>query len=595
MFSTVLIANRGEIAVRVIRTCRELGIRTVAVYSEADRDALHVTMADEAYLIGAAAPRASYLAVDKILDVAERCGAGAIHPGYGFLAEQASFAEATRAAGLAFVGPPAEAIRTMGDKLSARAAALAAGAHVVPGTDDAVTSGDEVTAFGEAHGYPLAIKAMHGGGGRGMKLVRHASEAADALASARREAAASFGRDECYIERFLHRPRHVEVQVIADTDGTVIHLGDRDCSLQRRYQKLVEEAPAPQLPDPVRQRLHEAAIAVTSQVGYVNAGTIEMLVETQADGSVSTDTQPCFLEMNTRLQVEHPVTEMVTGIDLVAAQLRIAAGDGIGFTQGDVNQSGHAIEVRINAEDPARNFVPSPGMVSSVNAPAGPWVRWDASLATSGVIGADYDSLIAKLVVWGRDRAEAIARMRRALDEVAISGVPTTVEFHRQALRHDDFVAARHSTASVEHVWELDLTTTFDTASATHLDAAQRSTPPTQPTVVEVDGRRYEVVVHRAQAPAPTGRTPRRRQRSAGARSATGNHLTAPMQGTVVTIAVDDGATVEEGDTIVVLEAMKMEQAVRAHRAGVVTLSEVSVGDVVTAGAPLATIDDSSA
>jgi len=594
MFASVLIANRGEIAVRIARACKDLGVTAIAVYSDADRDANHVRVADQAYRLGPADPAQSYLSAHAILDVARRAEVDAIHPGYGFLAEDANFADAATAAGLVFVGPSAEAIRVMGDKLSARAAAISAGAAVVPGTDDPVTDADEIVAFGKQHGFPVAIKASFGGGGRGMKIVAEPGDATDALAAARRESMQSFGRDECYVERYLHRPRHVEMQVLADTDGTVIHLGDRDCSLQRRYQKLVEEAPAHGLPPAVRSRLVEAAVAVTQQVGYVNAGTCEFLVETSNDGSVADAAIPYFLEMNTRLQVEHPVTEMVTGVDLVAAQLRIAAGDGIGFTQDDVAIRGHAIEVRINAENPGTGFLPAPGTVTAMSVPSGPWLRWDASLDGRGTIPAEYDSMIAKLAVWGPDRNDAIGRMRRALSELSIAGVPTTASFHRLAMAHPTFIAATHSTHSVEHDWDLaSLAGANDdtTLALPPLDRTDTSDD-SSAVVLEIEGRRYEVVVHQTATGTAT-RQPRRRRRESGSSATTGSvsSLVAPMQGTVVAIAVDEGDKVDEGDVVVVLEAMKMENPVRAHRAGNVHLADLAVGEVIRSGAVIATIE----
>ena len=415
MFESVLIANRGEIAVRVARACRELGVRTVAVYSEADRDALHVRACDEAYLLGPADPAESYLAIDRIIEVVERSGAEAVHPGYGFLAENAAFARAVADAGATFIGPSPEAIERMGDKLSARAVARAADVPVVPGTTEPTADVDVAVAFGEEHGYPVAVKAMFGGGGRGMKVVRDAAEMEAALASAAREAGVAFGRSECYLERYLERPRHVEVQVLGDLDGTVVHLADRDCSLQRRHQKLIEEAPAPAIDPEVRAALHAAAVRVSQEMAYTNAGTCEFLLD--EDGQ-----RFYFLEMNTRLQVEHPVTELVTGIDLVHAQLRVAAGEGISFTQDDVVIRGHAIEARINAEDPAAGFLPGPGTVTRLAAPLGPGVRFDTGLTSGGAIAREYDSMVAKLIVWAEDRATACRRLGLALDELVVEG-----------------------------------------------------------------------------------------------------------------------------------------------------------------------------
>ncbi|MEX2504757.1 MAG: acetyl-CoA carboxylase biotin carboxylase subunit, partial [Egicoccus sp.] len=397
MFDAVLVANRGEIAIRVIRACRELGVRSVAVYSEVDRDAPHVRLADEAYLLGPTAASESYLNIDKIIEVAKQAGVDAIHPGYGFLSENADFADAVAAAGLTFVGPPAEAIRRMGDKLSARAVALSAGVPVVPGTQEPTEDPDEAIEFGDEYGYPVAVKAMFGGGGRGMKVVRNADEMREALEAAQREAKAAFGRGECYLERYLERPRHIEIQVLGDLDGTLIHLGERDCSLQRRHQKLVEEAPAAGISQDLRDRIGTAAIEVAREMGYFNAGTCEFLLDSDNETFY-------FLEMNTRLQVEHPVTEMVTGVDLAQAQLKIASGDGMGITQDDVKLTGHAIEARINAEEPATNFMPTPGLITELRPPLGPWVRFDTGAESGYEVPRDYDSMIAKLIVWGADR-----------------------------------------------------------------------------------------------------------------------------------------------------------------------------------------------
>jgi acetyl-CoA/propionyl-CoA carboxylase, biotin carboxylase, biotin carboxyl carrier protein len=576
VFESVLIANRGEIAVRIARGCRELGVRSVAVYSEVDRHARHVDACDEAYLLGPADPAASYLAIDRIVATALRAGVEAVHPGYGFLAENAAFARAVAEAGLVFVGPSPEAIERMGDKLSARAVAAAAGVPVVPGTLEPTDDPALAVAFGEEHGYPVAVKAMFGGGGRGMKVVRDASEMKDALASAAREAGVAFGRSECYLERYLERPRHVEVQVLGDLDGTVVHLGERDCSLQRRHQKLIEEAPAPRLSDDVRRRLHDAALRVTREMAYVNAGTCEFLLD--EDGE-----RIYFLEMNTRLQVEHPVTELVTGVDLVHTQLRIAAGDGIGFSQDDVQLRGHAIEVRINAEDAAAGFVPSPGTVSRLVAPLGPGVRLDSGVTSGGDIPREYDSMIAKLIVWAPDRDTACARMRAALDELLVEGVPTTAAFHRLALTHPQFLAAEHATSSVEREWDLSGVERAEPATGS---APRRQT---ERVVVEVDERRFAVDVTTTSA-APTPRRGTRRDAwSAGA----SGELLAPMQGTIIGYSVAPGQQVAEGDPIVTLEAMKMENTLRAPCAGTVLSTGVAPGTVVQPGTLLATITPS--
>jgi acetyl-CoA/propionyl-CoA carboxylase, biotin carboxylase, biotin carboxyl carrier protein len=574
VFESVLIANRGEIAVRIARGCRELGVRSVAVYSEVDRYAQHVTACDEAHLLGPADPAASYLDIERVIATALRAGVDAVHPGYGFLAENAAFATAVAEAGLVFIGPSPEAIERMGDKLSARAVAAAAGVPVVPGTPEPTDDPDVALAFGATHGYPVAVKAMFGGGGRGMKVVRDADGMVDALASAAREAGVAFGRSECYLERYLERPRHVEVQVLGDLDGTVVHLGDRDCSLQRRHQKLVEEAPAARMDPDVRARLHEAAVRVAREMRYTNAGTCEFLLD--EDGRTL-----YFLEMNTRLQVEHPVTELITGIDLVHAQLRIAAGEGIGFTQDDVHPRGHAIEVRINAEDPALGFVPSPGTVTRLEPPLGPGVRLDTGVRSGGAIPREYDSLIAKLVVWGSDRDTAAARMRAALDDLVIEGVPTTVPFHRLALAHPQFLAAEHATSSVEREWDLT-----GLNAADPFDATSETTTKAEELVVEVDGRRFGVRV------VATSTAPARRQRAGGSGStAAGGELLAPMQGTIIGYAVQPGDTVTEGDAIVTLEAMKMENTLRSPCNGTVIATGIAPGTVVQPGTLLATIE----
>ena len=579
MFESVLIANRGEIAVRIARGCRELGIRTIAVYSDVDRDALHVHVCDEAYLLGPADPASSYLDIARIIDVVRRSGAQAVHPGYGFLAENADFARAVTQAGAVFIGPSPDAIERMGDKLSARAVARAADVPIVPGTVEPTDDVAVAIAFGEEHGYPVAVKAMFGGGGRGMKVVRDASEMAAALTSAAREAGVAFGRSECYLERYLERPRHVEVQVIGDQDGTVLHLGDRDCSLQRRHQKLIEEAPAPRIDPAVRAALHEAAVRVSREMNYTNAGTCEFLLD--EDGQ-----RFYFLEMNTRLQVEHPVTELVTGIDLVHAQLRVAAGDGLGFTQADVQLRGHAIEARINAEDPGAGFMPSPGAVMRLEAPIGPGVRLDTGLRSGDVIAREYDSMVAKLIVWAEDRETACRRLGIALEGLTVDGVPTTIPFHRLAVAHPAFLAAEHATSSVEREWDLSTLTPADTA----VDRGAPDRHREELLTIELDGRRFDVRVR-----SPIRSThPLRRASRATSRASAGNadsgDVLAPMQGTVIGYAVEPGARVAVGDPVVMLEAMKMENTLRATIAGTVASTGTAPGTVVQPGALLAVI-----
>ncbi|HEV8672657.1 MAG TPA: acetyl-CoA carboxylase biotin carboxylase subunit [Methylomirabilota bacterium] len=444
MFAKLLVANRGEIAVRVIRACRDAGIRTVAVYSDADREALHVRLADEAYPIGPAPAAQSYLAIDRLIDVARRAGAQAVHPGYGFLAENARFAEACRAAGLTFVGPPPEAIAAMGDKTAARRTAATCGVPLVPGTREPVGSDDEAARAARELGYPVMIKATLGGGGKGMRLVANPGELGAALRLARSEAASAFGDAGVYLEKTLAEPRHIEIQVLADADGHVVHLGERECSIQRRHQKLVEEAPSPLVDPPLRRAMGEAACRLVAAVGYRNAGTVEFLVDAER--------RFYFLEVNTRLQVEHPVTELVTGLDLVREQLRLAAGEPLGYTQGDVIARGWAIECRISAEDPAAHFRPSPGRITAWRPPAGPWVRVDAGVYEGAEVPIHYDPLMAKLIVWGRDRGDAIRRMAGALAEFGVAGVRTTIPFHAAVMVHPDFVAGRLSTAFVERM-----------------------------------------------------------------------------------------------------------------------------------------------
>jgi acetyl-CoA/propionyl-CoA carboxylase biotin carboxyl carrier protein len=584
----ILIANRGEIAVRVIRACRDAGYASVAVYAEPDIDALHVRIADEAYALSGSTPGDSYLRIDKILDLCQRSGADAVHPGYGFLSENADFAAAVLAAGLTWIGPPPEAIRRLGDKTAARHIAMAVGAPLAPGTADPVGGVDEVVAFADQHGLPVAIKAAFGGGGRGLKVAWTVDELPDLFESAVREATAAFGRGECFVERYLNQPRHVETQILADRHGTVVVCGTRDCSLQRRYQKLVEEAPAPFLTAEQRTALYEASRAICREVGYVGAGTVEFLVA--QDGMIS------FLEVNTRLQVEHPVTEETSGIDLVRAQFRIAEGEALDPV--DPTPRGHAIEFRINGEDPGRNFLPAPGTVTRFVAPTGPGVRVDTGIESGTTVGGAFDSLLAKLIVTGGSRTEALERARRALDEMAVDGMATVLPFHRAVVRDPAFAPADATEPfRVHNRW---IETEFDNTIPVFADAVAADSEPSQreSVVVEVGGRRLEVVLPAgltaAAAAVPASRTaaPRRRSGATAARAVLGNTLTSPMQGTIVKIAVSDGDTVEIGDLVVVLEAMKMEQPITAHRAGTVTGLTAAVGSVVSSGATLCEIKD---
>jgi acetyl-CoA/propionyl-CoA/long-chain acyl-CoA carboxylase, biotin carboxylase, biotin carboxyl carrier protein len=585
----VLIANRGEIAVRVIRACRDAGLASVAVYADPDRDAMPARMADEAYALVGATSAETYLRIDKIIDIAARSGADAVHPGYGFLAENADFAQAVIDAGLTWIGPSPQAIRDLGDKVTARQIAQRVGAPLVSGTAAPVSGADEVIAFAEEYGLPIAIKAAFGGGGRGLKVARSIEEIPSLLESATREAVAAFGRGECFVERYLDRPRHVEAQVLADQHGSVIVVGTRDCSLQRRHQKLVEEAPAPFLTEAQRASIHESAKAICREAGYHGAGTVEYLVG--ADGTVS------FLEVNTRLQVEHPVTEETAGIDLVREQFRIANGEPLRFT-ADPAPRGHAIEFRINGEDPGRGFLPAPGTVSTVVFPAGPGVRVDTGIVSGDVIGGNFDSLLAKVIVTGETRTEALERARRVLDEMVVEGMATVLPFHRLVVRDPSFVEEpfRVHTRWIETEWvranPLPPHVGAATPDAT-LEAAERTT-----VVVEVGGKRLEVSLPSSLGTAggpgrPVGTPasgPRRRTRAGHAPAASGNALTSPMQGTIVKVAVSEGDTVAEGDLIVVLEAMKMEQPLNAHRSGVVTNLTAEAGATVSAGATICEI-----
>ena len=578
----VLIANRGEIAVRVARACRDAGLTSVAVYAEPDRDALHVRTADEAFALGGNTPGESYLVIDKIIDAARRSGADAVHPGYGFLSENADFAQAVLDAGLTWIGPSPQAIIDLGDKVAARHIATRAGAPLVPGTKDPVADADEVVAFAQEHGLPVAIKAAFGGGGRGLKVARTLEEIPELFDSAVREAVSAFGRGECFVERFLDKPRHVEAQVLADTHGTVVVIGTRDCSLQRRNQKLVEEAPAPFLTDEQRERIHSSAKAICAEAGYVGAGTVEYLVGT--DGSIS------FLEVNTRLQVEHPVSEETSGIDLVRQQFRIADGLPLEITE-DPTPRGHSIEFRINAEDAGRNFMPAPGPVTRLEIPQGPGVRWDSGVETGGEVAGAFDSMLAKLIVTGATRAEALQRARRALDELVVEGMPTVVPFHRAVVADEAFTSEPFTvhTRWIETEWDNQVQ---PYGPAAETDEAE----PRQTVVVEVGGRRLEVslpagLAAGGPAPAAGGAKPRKRSGGGGS-AASGDSLTAPMQGTIVKVAVEDGATVAAGDLVVVLEAMKMEQPIVAHKAGTVSGLSAEVGAGVTSGAVLCTITD---
>ncbi len=583
MLHKVLIANRGEIAVRVMRTCRELGVATVAVYSELDRDALHVRLADEAFALGGASAAESYLNTNAIMDAITRSGADAVHPGYGFFSENTDFARAITSLGVTFIGPPPEAIEVMGDKISSRLAAERAGVAGVPGRSETLSSPDEVVAFGESFGWPVAIKAAFGGGGRGMKVVHGPDDAAAALESAQREAQSYFGRPECYLERYLTWPRHIEMQVMADRHGNTLWLGERDCSAQRRHQKLVEESPAANFPDAIRTAMGEAAVKVSQACGYVNAGTVEFLYQ---------DGEFYFLEMNTRLQVEHPVTEMVTGLDLVEWQLRIAAGEALPFGQGDIRHDGHAIEIRINAEDPAGGrFSPSPGRITTLRPPAGPGVRLDAGYEAGDTISQYYDNLIGKLIVWAPDRERARRRMLRAIEETVIEGVATTLPADTIILASDDFVNATHSTKWVEET--LDFSTVSSPAAA--LAGAEGRVR--RDVVAEVDGKRVAVSLWLADAEDPglpratsTAAKPRR-QHHAGVVGSGSGTVVVPMQGTIVKVAVEVGQSVQAGETLVILEAMKMENAVGAEKSGVVTSIRVKPGDAVSAGDIVAVVE----
>ncbi|MEU2115468.1 biotin carboxylase N-terminal domain-containing protein [Streptomyces sp. NPDC016459] len=581
----VLIANRGEIAVRVARACRDAGIGSVAVYAEPDRDAVHVRAADEAFALGGDTPATSYLDMAKVLQAAKDSGADAVHPGYGFLSENAEFAQAVLDAGLTWIGPPPQAIRDLGDKVAARHIAQRAGAPLVAGTPDPVSGADEVVAFAEEHGLPIAIKAAFGGGGRGLKVARTLEEVPELYDSAVREAVAAFGRGECFVERYLDKPRHVETQCLADTHGNVVVVSTRDCSLQRRHQKLVEEAPAPFLTPEQNAELYAASKAILKEAGYVGAGTVEFLVGT--DGTIS------FLEVNTRLQVEHPVTEEVTGLDLVREMFRIADGEELGY--GDPEVRGHSFEFRINGEDPGRGFLPAPGTVTLFDPPSGPGVRLDAGVESGSVIGPAWDSLLAKLIVTGATREQALQRAARALAEFKVEGMATAIPFHQAVVVDPDFTADpfRVHTRWIETEFVNEIKPFAPAGADADEDESGRET-----IVVEVGGKRLEVSLPSslgmtlARTGLAAGAKPKRRAAKKSGPAASGDTLASPMQGTIVKIAVEEGQEVKEGDLIVVLEAMKMEQPLNAHRSGTVKGLSAEVGASVTSGAVICDIKD---
>nr|WP_246280457.1 biotin carboxylase N-terminal domain-containing protein [Nocardioides daedukensis] len=586
----VLIANRGEIAVRVIRACKDAGIGSVAVYAEPDREALFVRLADEAHTLNGATPAETYLDIPKIIEVAKRSGADSVHPGYGFLAENAQFAQAVLDAGLIWIGPSPDAIDALGDKAKAKHIAERAKAPLAPGTKDPVKDADEVIALAKEFGLPVAIKAVYGGGGRGLKVARTLEEIPELFESATREAIGAFGRGECLVEKFLDRPRHVETQCLADQHGNVVVVSTRDCSLQRRHQKLVEEAPAPFLTDEQNQRLYESSKAILKEAGYVGAGTCEFLVA--ADGTIS------FLEVNTRLQVEHCVSEEVTGIDLVREMFRIAAGEELGY--GDPEIRGHSIEFRVNAEDPGNNFMPAPGTLTEWAPPSGPGIRIDSGYEKGETIPGSFDSLVAKLIVTGKDRTQAIERSRRAISEFRIEGMPTALTFDEVVLNDPAYVGASNPSGEGDFtVYTTWIETDFDNQIPPYSGDAGEAEEPAerQKVTVEVGGRRLEVVIPgglgglAGGGAAAGAKKPKRTAKKAGA-AASGDSVTSPMQGTIVKVAVEEGATVAEGDVIVVLEAMKMEQPLKAHKAGTVSGLEATVGSTVNNGAVICELKD---
>ena len=568
----VLIANRGEIAVRVIRACQDHGLESVAIYSDEDRNSLHAQMATHAYALGGITAATTYLNIPRIIEVAKQSGADAVHPGYGFLSENALFAQSVIDAGLIWIGPPPSAIKALGDKVSARKIAAKAGAPLVAGTADPVDNADEIISFAKEHGLPVAIKAAHGGGGRGLKIAHTLEEIPEAFASAVREAIAGFGRGECFVERYLEKPRHVETQVLVDQSGNAVVVSTRDCSLQRRHQKLVEEAPAPFLSDKQIDELYRSSKAIMKEAGYVGAGTCEFLIG--VDGTIS------FLEVNTRLQVEHPVSEEVTGIDLVRQQFRIAMGEDLGF--GDPEIRAHSFEFRINGEDPGRSFLPAPGRITQWQIPTGPGVRVDAGFRNGDTIGGNFDSLLAKLIVTGSTREEAVQRARRALAEFNIGGLATALPFHK-AIMEDPAFTEKFSvyTSYIENEFKNEIPPFAQSALDSQTHAAAEHL------VTEVNGKRFEIFVH---APEPVHKRHRAKQGASGA--STGTALASPMQGTVVKIAVEEGQHVEAGELIMVLEAMKMEQPLNAHRSGIISNLSAVIGETVSSGSTLCDIID---
>ncbi|GAA2014951.1 biotin carboxylase N-terminal domain-containing protein [Nocardiopsis rhodophaea] len=586
----VLIANRGEIAVRVARACTDAGLGSVAIYAEPDLDALHTKIADEAYALGGHTPADSYLNIDKILAIAAESGADAVHPGYGFLAENADFAQAVIDAGLTWIGPPPAAINALGDKVQARHIAQKVGAPLVAGTPDPVSGAEEVVAFAQEHGLPIAIKAAFGGGGRGLKVARTLDEVTDMFESAVREATTAFGRGECFVERYLDRPRHVETQCLADRHGNVVVVSTRDCSLQRRHQKLVEEAPAPFLSAEQMELLYSSSKAILREAGYVGAGTCEFLVG--QDGTIS------FLEVNTRLQVEHPVSEEVTGIDLVREMFRVADGEELGYEDPEIR--GHSLEFRINAEDAGRNFMPAPGTITALNLPGGPGVRVDTGCETGFTVPQAFDSMVAKLIVTGRSRTEALQRSRRALTEFEVGGMPTVLPFHQAVVRDPAFAPADPDTAFTVHTRWIE--TEFATEIPPYAGESEQAEATERDTVtVEVGGKRVEVVLPAglgADLAAGAGKSakkaPKRgRGGSRAAAAVSGDALVSPMQGTVIKLVAEDGQEVAEGDTIVVIEAMKMEQPLTAHKSGTVTGLGLSAGETISNGGVICEIKDS--